>query len=265
MIVISDVTDQRLDDYRSLKDVTLRRKLEPEGGLYIAESANVLRQAIAAGHMPRSLLIAVDRIDEVGDVLSSVDPSVPVLTADYGVLRQVTGFHVHRGVLASMHRPTPMDWRILAAKQDRLLVIEDVVDHTNLGAVFRSAAGLGWGGVLLTPRSADPLYRRSVRVSMGAVFQIPWARLDQWPHDLSELSGIGFTLAALTPTAGARDIRTYAPPKKLILLLGSEGHGLSGAALKASDVQLSIEMAAGVDSLNIGAAAAIAMWALESA
>lgn len=265
MIEVTDPTDSLLDDYRSLKDVTLRRKLEPEGGLYIAESANVLRQAIAAGHVPRSLLIAVDRVAEVGDVLGAVDPSVPVLTAEYEVLRQVTGFHVHRGVLASMHRPAPIDWRVLVSEHDRLLLIEDVVDHTNLGAVIRSAAGLGWGGVLLTPRSADPLYRRSVRVSMGAVFQIPWARLDRWPNDGSTLHDIGFTLAALTPRTQACDVRNYEPPQKLVLMLGTEGEGLSEAALRASDVHLSIEMAAGLDSLNIGAAAAIAMWALESA
>jgi tRNA G18 (ribose-2'-O)-methylase SpoU len=265
MIVISDVSDQRLNDYRSLKDVTLRRKLEPEGGLYIAESANVLRQAISAGHVPRSILIATDRVADVGDVLKGLEPSVPVLTADYDVLRQVTGFHVHRGVLASMHRPAPLDWRSIAAAHDRIVIIEDVVDHTNLGAVFRSAAALGWGAVLLTPRAADPLYRRSVRVSMGGVFQIPWARLDHWPRDLTGVRELGFTCAALTPHIDAVDLRTFQPPQRLALLLGTEGEGLSGEALVASDLHLSITMAAGMDSLNIGAAAAIAMWALSPA
>lgn len=265
MITVNRADDPRLDDYRNLKDVTLRRRLEPIGGLYIAESAHVLRQALRVGHTPRSLLIAHDRLAEVADVLAQVDPAVPVLTADYGVLRDVTGFHVHRGVLAAMHRPKERTWESIAQEADRIVVIEDIVDHTNLGAVFRSAAALGWGGVLLTPRCADPLYRRSVRVSIGAVLQIPWARLSNWPADLVALRASGFTTVAMTPDPAAADMRTFHPNGRIALLLGTEGGGLSQHAFDGSDVRLRITMAPGIDSLNLAAAAAIAMWALGSA
>ncbi|THJ67558.1 RNA methyltransferase [Arthrobacter echini] len=253
--------DPRISDYRKLTDVQLRLLKEPAEGLYIAEGPKVLRRAIDAGHAPRSFLLTSSWVPGLDDVLARF-PDVPAFVAADPVLEAITGFPLHRGALAAMHRPPPRLLSDVLAPARRVAVIEDLIDHTNLGAIFRSAAALGIDAVLLSPRSADPLYRRAVRVSMGSVLQVPWVRVNTWPDDLEVLGAAGFTLAALalTPDAtplGVFDARAH---ERLALLLGTEGHGLSGSALSRADVNLTIPMHAGVDSLNVAAAAAVAFW-----
>ncbi len=272
---VTDPHDERLADYTRLTDVALRAKHEPAKGLYIAESSTVIRRAVAAGHRPRSLLMAERWLPDLQDVLERVgagpDGDVPVYVGEADVLEAITGFHLHRGALAAMHRPPlPGVHDLLAGARGgagarRVAVLEDVVDHTNVGAVFRSAAGLGVDAVLVSPRCADPLYRRSVRVSMGTVFQVPWTRLESWPGGLDDLRADGFVVAALAlaDDAVTLDRLAAAPPERLAMVLGTEGDGLSRAAVAAADVVVRIPMAGGVDSLNVAAASAVAFWALR--
>ena len=257
---VHDAGDERLADYRSLTDVALRTRFEPPHGLFIAESEMVIRRALAAGYRPRSMVMAREWVDRMAALIADVD--APVYTASYDVLRELTGFHVHRGALASFHRkplPTASD---VAAAAGRVVVLEDVVNHTNLGAVFRCAAALGMDGVLLSPSCADPLYRRSVRVSMGQVFTLPYARVDTWPGCLDDLRSAGFSVVALTPSPEATPIDEagYADHGRVAVLLGTEGAGLSEDALGKADVRVRIPMQRGVDSLNVAAAAAITFW-----
>jgi tRNA G18 (ribose-2'-O)-methylase SpoU len=257
--VITDPDDERLADYRALTDVALRTRWEPPHGLFIAEGELVLRRALRAGYRPRSFLVDEKRVDQIGFV-----PDAPVYAAGPPVLSKVTGFHVHRGILGSFHRrPLPAPAEVLARAR-RLAILEDVNNHTNIGAVFRGAAALGVDGMLLSPTCADPLYRRSVRVSMGEVFAVPYATLEPWPAALDEVRGAGFTVLALTPAADAVPIQrlTAAQRSRAALLLGAEGAGLSGPALAAADVRVAIPMRRGVDSLNVAAAAAVAFWEL---
>ncbi len=253
--------DQRISDYRRLTDVQLRLVKEPREGLYIAEGPKVLRRAVDAGHAPRSFLLTRSWIPSLEDVLDRF-PDVPAFVASEATLEAITGFQLHRGALAAMHRPAPRTLSGVLDSARRVAVIEDMIDHTNLGAVFRSAAALGVDAVLLSPRSADPLYRRAVRVSMGGVFQVPWLRLTSWPDDLGYLRREGFTLAALGLGAEATPLDEFdgRGPERLALLLGTEGDGLSIGALERADVTLRIPMHAGVDSLNVAAAAAVAFW-----
>jgi tRNA G18 (ribose-2'-O)-methylase SpoU len=268
---IVDPADERLVDYRDLTDVTLRSRHEPAKGLYIAESASVIRRAVQAGHRPRSLLMAERWLDDLADVLDVIGDRVPVYVAAAETMQGVTGFNVHRGALAAMHRPplAPVASILGAAcagtPAPRVVVLEDIVDHTNVGAIFRSAAALGADAVLVTPRCADPLYRRSVRVSMGTVFQVPWTRLDAWPGDLDVLRGAGFVVAGLALTEQAVPLDDFAArgTDRVALVLGTEGDGLSRTALDAVDVHVRIPMAGGVDSLNVAAASAVALWALR--
>jgi len=183
--------------------------------------------------------------------------------AEEPLLEQITGFHLHRGALASMHRPVPPPMADVVAGARRVVVLEDVVDHTNVGAVFRSAAAMGVQAVLVTPRCADPLYRRSVRVSMGTVFQVPWTRIDPWPGGVVELRAQGFTVAALALDERAEDLDDLAAdvPDRLAWVLGTEGHGLRADTVAAADRVVRIPMAGGVDSLNVAAAGAVAFWA----
>jgi tRNA G18 (ribose-2'-O)-methylase SpoU len=262
--VVTDPLDARLSDYRDLTDVALRRRLEPAAGLYIAESAKVIARAIEAGHTPRSVLLQERWIADLEPALAGF-PDLPVYLGDAAVLESVTGFAMHRGALAAMHRPVlaPVG-RVLEGAR-RVVVIEDVVDHTNVGAIFRSAAGLGADAVLVTPRCADPLYRRSVRVSMGTVLQVPWTRLPEWPEARDALHAAGFHIAALALAPRAVDLDTFgaAPPERIALVLGTEGDGLSHVALAAADTVVTIPMARGVDSLNVAAASAVALHALR--
>ena len=260
---ITDLSAPELQDYQRLTDVALRRVSEPAGGLYIAESAKVIARALAAGHRPRSVLLLEQWLPEVSALLERYD--VPVFIGTAELLETLTGFEMHRGALASMHRPVLPDPAELLKNARRVVVIEDVVDHTNVGAIFRSVAGLGADAVLVTPRCADPLYRRSVRVSMGTVLQVPWTRLPDWPEAASVLKENGFHLAALALADDAVSLDVFAvnPPQRVAIMLGAEGDGLSRQALQAADTIVTIPMLHGVDSLNVAAASAVALYALR--
>ncbi len=263
---ITDPGDERLADYVSLTDVALRRRTEPERGLYIAESEKVIRRALAAGHRPRSYLMAQRWLTDLADLVEQAEADgVPVFVGEHDVIEQLTGFHLHRGALASMQRPVLPTVADVVRDARRVVVLEDIVDHTNVGAVFRSAAALGVEAVLVTPRCADPLYRRAIRVSMGTVFQVPWTRIDPWPGGIDELRALGFTVAtlALADDAVSLDELAADPPQRLALVLGTEGDGLSRRTLEAADLTVTIPMAGGVDSLNVAAAGAVAAWALR--
>ena len=257
--------DERLADYVSLTDVALRSRHEPSAGLYIAESSTVLGRALEAGHRPRSVLLAPRWLPEVEAMLAAAPATgdVPVYLADEPVLQAITGFHVHRGALAAMHRPALPSLASVLDGARRVAVLEDIVDHTNVGAAFRSAAALGVDAVLVTPRCADPLYRRSVRVSMGTVFQVPWTRIEPWPAGVDDLRAAGFVVAALALSSDAitLDELVARPPERLALVLGAEGDGLKPRTIASADLVVRIPMAGGVDSLNVAAAAAVAFWA----
>ena len=259
---IEDPEDPRLGDYTGLTDVALRRRREPAEGLFIAEGEKVIRRALRAGYRMRSMLLSAKWTDAMRDVIDG-EPA-PVYEVSPELAERVTGYHVHRGALASMHRePLPSAGELVEGAR-RVVVMESVNDHTNIGAVFRSAAALGMDAVLLSPDCADPLYRRSVKVSMGAVFSVPYARLDPWPAGLETVRTAGFTLLALTPDEQATAIDGVVARglPRGALLLGAEGAGLSSRALRAADEWVRIPMAHGVDSLNVGAAAAVAFYAL---
>lgn len=261
-IELTDTADPRVAEYTGLTDVALRSRYETGAGLYMAESSTVIRRAVAAGHVPRSFLMAPRWLEQMADVTDAF-PDAPVFVAPEPVLAGVTGFHLHRGALAAMNRPALPSVADVVAGARRVAIIEDVVDHTNVGAIFRSAAGIGVDAVLVTPSCADPLYRRSVRVSMGTVFQVPWTRLPSWPAGMAALREAGFTVAslALSDDAVTLDELAAARYERLALVLGSEGHGLTPATIEASDVVVRIPMAGGVDSLNVAAASAVAFWA----
>jgi len=257
---ITDPADPRLGDYVGLTDVVRRRKHEPEKGFFLAEGELVMRRALRAGYPPRSLLLAPGK--PLPPELLGL--ACPTYSASYEVLQAVTGFDVHRGVLGSFSRLPLSTAASVLAGATRVLLLEDVNNHTNLGAVFRSAAGLGMDAVLLSPTCCDPLYRRAVRVSMGEVFAVPYAWFDAWPAGLLQARDAGFRILALTPEVTATRLEHVAvgTDARVALLLGAEGPGLSAAALAASDERVRIPMAAGVDSLNVGAAAAVACWVL---
>ncbi|MEU5158005.1 RNA methyltransferase [Streptomyces sp. NPDC020875] len=264
LITVEDPDDPRLSDYTGLTDVELRRRREPAEGLFIAEGEKVIRRARDAGYAMRSMLLSAKWVDAMRDVID--ESPAPVYVVDPGLAERVTGYHVHRGALASMRRePLPTAAELLTGAR-RVVVMESVNDHTNIGAIFRSAAALGMDAVLLSPDCADPLYRRSVKVSMGAVFSVPYARLDNWPRGLETVREAGFTLLALTPDERATAIDEAAPHRmeRVALMLGAEGDGLSARALAAADDRVRIPMAHGVDSLNVGAAAAVAFYAVAS-
>ncbi|MEV3992348.1 RNA methyltransferase [Streptomyces sp. NPDC049837] len=264
LITIDDPDDPRLRDYTGLTDVELRRKREPAEGLFIAEGEKVIRRARQAGYEMRSMLLSAKWVDVMRDVIDEVPAPVYAVTPD--LAERVTGYHVHRGALASMQRkPLPTADELLTDAR-RVVVMEGVNDHTNIGAIFRSAAALGMDAVLLSPDCADPLYRRSVKVSMGAVFSVPYARLETWPRGLEAVREAGFKLLALTPDEKATSIDAAAPHRleRVALMLGAEGEGLSAKALMAADEWVRIPMAHGVDSLNVGAAAAVAFYAVAT-
>jgi tRNA G18 (ribose-2'-O)-methylase SpoU len=273
VIHITDPIDERLADYVSLTDVALRSRHEPDAGLYIAESSSVIRRALEAGHQPRSFLMADRWLESMSDVLEAAgagpDGSVPVFVGESDVVNAVAGFNVHRGALASMHRPALSSAgeliEGLGAGARTVVVLEDIVDHTNVGAIFRSVAALGADAVLVSERCADPLYRRSVRVSMGGVFQVPWTRMTDWDTGMSDLRRQGFTVAALALTDAAVPLDDFAidRPARVALVLGAEGDGLSATAISGADVLVRIPMSGGVDSLNVAAASAVALWALR--
>ncbi|WP_062292031.1 TrmH family RNA methyltransferase [Demequina phytophila] len=263
VIAIDDPADPRLADYRGLTDVALRRVLEPERGLYMAEGAKVIARALRAGHAARSVLVSERWLESVAPL---VPDEVPVYLAPAALLEDVTGYQVHRGALASMERPELPALADLARDARRIVVLEGIVDHTNVGAIFRSAAGIGADAVVVSPTCADPLYRRSVKVSMGTVFQVPWTRATSWPGALDELRALGFTVGglALTDDAVALDAFAATAGERVALVMGTEGDGLTRQALAHVDTAVVIPMHGGVDSLNVAAASAVAMWELRA-
>ncbi|WP_435768715.1 TrmH family RNA methyltransferase [Nocardioides sp. SYSU DS0651] len=259
LVEVHSATDPRLADYRDLRDVELRKHLEAEHGLFLAEGEKVVRRAVEGGYAPRSFLMAPRWLAGLSDVLERSD--APCFVVSEALAEEVTGFHVHRGALASLRRrPLPSVDEVLAGARS-VLVLEDIVDHTNVGAIFRSGAALGFDAVLLAPRCADPLYRRSIKVAMGAVFNLPWTRLPDWCGALPALTAAGFTTVALTLADDAVPIDdAVGGLDKVALVLGSEGHGLSERWEQAADVRAVIPMTAGIDSLNVAAATAVACY-----
>jgi tRNA G18 (ribose-2'-O)-methylase SpoU len=265
LIPATSLEQPGLSDYSKLTDVALRRVLEPAGGLYIAESTKVIGRALAAGHQPRSLLLQEQWVPDVAPLLQDW-PDVPVFVGEPKLLEQLTGYNLHRGALAAMHRPPLASVEEIIAGARRIVILEDIVDHTNVGAIFRSVAGLGADAVLITPRCADPLYRRSVRVSMGTVLQVPWTRLPEWGDAIPILHQAGFHLAALALAEDAVSLDDFAGTthERLAIVLGAEGDGLSQQALATADTVVTIPMLHGVDSLNVASASAVALYALRA-
>ncbi|MQA79405.1 MAG: rRNA methyltransferase [Streptosporangiales bacterium] len=262
VVHVTDPADPRLADYVDLTDVELRQRREPAEGLFMAEGDKIVRRALEAGCAARSVLLAPRWLDRMGDALAGVDS--PVYVAPDEVLERVSGYRVHRGPLAAMRRPAPIDPVRLVTTGRHVLVLEDVVDHANVGAVFRTAAAFAFDGVLLSPRCADPLYRRAVKVSMGAVLSVPWARLTDWYAAPDLLRIAGLRSLALTPAADAVDLPELAPDdlRRCALLLGAEGDGLSGHWMRAADLRVRVPISSKVDSLNVAAAAAVACYAV---
>ena len=266
LVPVGDADDPRLSDYVRLTDVRLRKSLEAAHGLFIAEGEMVIRRAIGAGYPVRSLLVTSDRLAGLADLAGCCAGPVYVIPPEIAL--RLTGYPVHRGALAAMRRlPLSPVGEVLDGAR-RVVVLEDIVDHTNVGAIFRCVAALGFDAVVLAPRCADPLYRRSVRVSMGAVFAVPYARMDDWREGLGRLRAAGFRLLALTPAPGAVPIGEaladgrVPPGGRLALLLGTEGDGLSARWRDQADLSVRIPMSGGVDSLNVASAAAIACYVL---
>ena len=259
LVAITDPDDPRLADYRDLRDVQLRKSLEASHGLFLAEGEKVVRRAADAGFPVRSFLMAPRWLEGLSDVLERSDAPCYVLSEE--LAERVTGFHVHRGALASMRRiPLPSVESVLEGARS-VLVLEDLVDHTNVGAVFRSGAALGFDAVLLSPRCADPLYRRAIKVSMGAVLATQWTRLTEWAAALPALSSAGFTTVALTLADDAVPIEhAVRGVERLALVLGSEGPGISRRWQETADARAIIPMHHGVDSLNVAAASAVACY-----
>ena len=271
MIIELSSLDQ-LPDYTSLTDVALRRKLETERGLYMAESTNVIMRAIQAGHAPRSFLTSprwlADLQPWIERATGSIDGGdVPIYVAEEDVLESITGFHLHRGALAAMNRPVLPEPRDIVRGAHLIVILEGIVDHTNVGAIFRSCAALGADAVLVSPNCADPLYRRSVRVSMGTVFQVPWTRITSWPGGLGQLRDDGWTVCSLALSDRSLTLdqlcEKTSKDSKIALVLGTEGDGLSRHTLAQSDEIVEIPMAGGVDSLNVAAAAAVAIYSIS--
>lgn len=254
---VIDPDDDRLADFRDLTRAD-RRPDRPGGrGLVLAEGVVVVRRLLASPYPVRAILGVRRKVDELAAELATMDAGVYVASAD--LMARVVGFHLNRGVLASADRATPVDVAHLVSTAHTLAVLEGINDHENLGALFRNAAALGIDGVLLGARCADPLYRRSVRVSMGHVLGVPFATMARWPDDLAMLRRNGFRLVALTPRAGSVPlVNARLAGARVALLLGAEGPGLSAEALAAADELVGIPMASGVDSLNVATAAAIA-------
>jgi tRNA G18 (ribose-2'-O)-methylase SpoU len=273
--LVTDAEDPRLADYARLTDMELRTSLEPAQGLFIAEGAKVIGRAVAAGYPVRSVLLAERRLSDLPALLPQLaETGAPVSVVPDQIAERLTGYRIHRGALASLHRRPLPPAAALAAAARRVIVLEDLVDHANVGAIFRCAAALGVDAVFLSPRCADPLYRRAVKVSMGAVFAIPYARMTGWYDGLAGLRAAGFRLLALTPDQMAAPIGAamagQRTAQRIALLLGTEGDGLSSRWLHEADQAVRIPMhpgalAAGVDSLNVVAAAAIACHVLVGA
>ncbi len=271
IIEITDLNMPELDVYARLTEAQLRARMEAERGVFIAESPKVIELALNAGCIPLSLLMERRHLQGQGASLMALCPDIPVYTADRDVLASLTGYALTRGILCAMQRPSPRTAESLLADARRVAVLEGIVDSTNMGAIFRSAAALGMDAVLLTPTCCDPLCRRAVRVSMGTIFQVPWARIgdcpEDWPQAGMELlhkNGFATAAMALDDRAISIDDVRLRQEEKLAVLLGTEGDGLSHQTIAHCDYTVMIPMEHGVDSLNVAAASAVAFWQLRA-
>ena len=266
---ITDLTAPELDIYARLTQAQLRNRLEPEKGIFIAESPKVIARALDAGYLPLSLLMERKQITGPAAGILSRCGDAPVYTADREMLAELTGFELTRGVLCAFRRPAPRPVEELCKNARRVAVLEGIVDSTNVGAIFRSAAALNMDAVLINPSCCDPLCRRAVRVSMGTVFQVPWGQLGETPADWPEkgmdiLHSLGFKTAAmaLSDRSVSIDDEQLAKEPKLAIVLGTEGDGLAADTIASCDYTVKIPMSHGVDSLNVAAASAVAFWQL---
>lgn len=266
VIEITDLSAPELDVYARLTEAQLLNRFEPAKGMFIAESPKVIFRALDAGCQPVSLLMERKDIDGSAREIIARCPEIPVFTADEELLCNLTGYHLTRGVLCAMRRPMPLAPADICKNASRVVVLENVQNPTNVGAIFRSAAALGMDAVLLSPGCSDPLYRRCVRVSMGTVFQIPWAYLPSWPDESMEMLGkLGFKTAAmaLCDDSVSIDDKNLMAEDKLAIVMGSEGDGLTEHTIAACDYTVKIPMYHDVDSLNVAAASAVAFWQLR--
>lgn len=267
IIEITDISAPELDVFARLTEAQLRNRLEPEKGIFIAESPKVIRQALDAGCVPLSLLMERKHITGDGAEIIGCCGDVAVYTAERSVLESLTGYQLTRGVLCAMVRPRPLSPALVCEKARRIALLDGVVDSTNIGAIFRSAAGLGVDGLMLTTTCCDPLCRRAIRVSMGTVFQIPWAFLDNNTANWQEfLNNLGFKTAAmaLNDKAICIDDPVLCAEEKLAIVLGTEGDGLAATTVENCDYNVIIPMYHNVDSLNVAAASAVAFWQLRA-
>lgn len=269
-ITVDDPEDPRLDDYRNLTDMDLRRTIESPAGLFIAEGYLVLEKAMERGLHFRSVLVEPKRVARLTQILDTHPDAqhIPIYCAPATVLQALTGYRVHRGVLACVARPTPLSVREVMERSGDLLILEGLVDPTNVGLAMRSAAALGIAAAVVSPDCADPLYRRAVRTSMGATLVLPWARSTAWPQDLDRIRDRGYDLMALSPdpegvhletaVAGARE-----GGRQVAAVFGTEGDGLRAETMALIDRRVRIDMAPGIDSLNVAAAVAVVAYALR--
>lgn len=271
IIKITDIAAPELDVFARLTEAQLRNRLEPEKGVFIAESPKVIGRALDAGYEPVSLLMEPRHIDGQGRDIIARCEGIPVYTASREILEGLTGYALTRGVLCAMRRPPLPSVEDVCANARRVAVLEGIVDSTNIGAIFRSAAALNIDAVLVTPTCGDPLYRRAVRVSMGTVFQVPWTRIgsepSEWPEPgLERLRKLGFQTAAmaLRDDSVSIDDPRLAAEEKLAIVLGTEGDGLAERTIAECDYTVRIPMAHQVDSLNVAAASAVAFWELRA-
>ena len=271
IIKITDIAAPELDVFARLTEAQLRNRLEPEKGVFIAESPKVIGRALDAGYEPVSLLMEPSHIDGQGRDIIARCEGIPVYTASREILEGLTGYALTRGVLCAMRRPPLPSVEDVCANARRVAVLEGIVDSTNIGAIFRSAAALNIDAVLVTPTCGDPLYRRAVRVSMGTVFQVPWTRIgsepSEWPEPgLERLRKLGFQTAAmaLSDDSVSIDDPRLAAEEKLAIVLGTEGDGLAERTIAECDYTVRIPMAHQVDSLNVAAASAVAFWELRA-
>lgn len=274
LISLADLSDPRVKDFTQLKDVNLRKSFEAEHGLYLAESFSVISRALAAGHRPRSVLTSEQWLGRLQETLGARAEEIPIFVAEEKQLIRITGFSMHRGAIAAMERPPLPELDEVLSGARAVLILEDLVDHTNVGAAIRSAAAMGFDAILTSPHCADPLYRRAVRVSMGTVFSLPWTRIDSWP-DTTALKANGFTVAGLALSDQAISLPDFCTSlesevaqgqePKVALVVGTEGPGMSKQALSQCDQLVKIPLSHGVDSLNVAAAGAVACYAVSQA
>ena len=268
IIEITDFAAPELDVYARLREVQLLNRQDPEQGIFIAESPRVIERALDAGCVPISFLVEKKYLEQEAKTLMERCPETPFYTAEFDVLTQITGYKLTRGMLCAMRRPKPLSVEEVCAGAYRIAILENVVNPTNVGAIFRSAAALNMDAVLLTPDCSDPLYRRSVRVSMGTVFQIPWTYFPEnaaWPEDGMKLlkeAGFKAVSMALRNDSVAIDDPILQAEERLAVILGTEGEGLASTTIADSDYTVKIPMSHGVDSLNVAAASAVAFWEL---